>query len=457
MCVESPDIPFAFLDGDTFILGIFSVHETDPDDPFRCSTIRIWTYDILIIETFIHSVKQARNQTGINFGAIAIDDCYSSAQTSLVLSEVLSRKVDLTNPYTREVIHVDKIAAVVTLSGSSVTLQTASLLSELRIPIIAAAASSPDLDDRLNYPYFLRTVPSDVEQAMAMVSIIKQMGWKYVSVLFVDNNYGTRGKETFVRIAKERGICIAEDPEGISDVKDKDDELNTVFTNLLNHYSDIVVYFGTESRIADFLEVVNGKNKFIFLASEDWGNRQHVLDSGKNGTLGSITLMNDVLLIASDPLTDFLKELRPETVDKNRNPWFVEFWEELFECDLPQSFRNKYNKQCDENVKFTVEDINKFVTDQRISHTSMAVDALTRGLKASKDSLCKQDLFPCTRYFKYIDEAVTYIREVTISRGGNDVRVFDNDGNGNIGFRINNIQFDSNNRLEYKKVQTLVK
>ncbi|KAL4225918.1 hypothetical protein ACF0H5_013906 [Mactra antiquata] len=450
MCDEYPEIPFAFLDGDAFILGIFSVHETDPEDPFKCSTVRIWTLDILLIETFFYSIKQAREDTNIKFGAIAIDDCYSSAHVALVLTEVLSGKVKLKNPYNGQIIDVNKIAAVFTLTGSSVSIQSALILTERDIPVISASASSPDLDDRLNFPYFLRTVPSDVEQARAMVRIIKHMGWQYVSVLYVENNYGAKGKEAFLRLAKENGICVAEEAQGISDVEDG--ELSTVFTELSNQYSDVVVYFGTELRIAEFLEIVDSANKFVFLGSEDWGQRKHVLDSGKDGTLGSITLTNDVDSLVNNPLEAYFKTLRPETVSEKKNPWFVEFWEESFKCDLPQSFRNKHNRQCDDNVKFTDEQINDFVEDHRIAHTSKAIKALTLGLKKSKEKLCKYEQFPCSVYFKFITEAVGFIREVELPQGDVAVRVFDDNNNGNIGFRINNIQRDANNKPEYKTV-----
>ena len=58
-------------------------------------------------------------------------------------------------------------------------------LDQLQINVVSYAASSPDLDDKADFPYFLRTVPSDVYQAKVMLSIIQAMGWEYVGLLYV--------------------------------------------------------------------------------------------------------------------------------------------------------------------------------------------------------------------------------------------------------------------------------
>ena len=67
----------------------------------------------------------------------------------------------------------DKVVGVVGCLSSDSTLSVASFCTPQRIPAISYAASSPDLDDPVNYPYFLRTVPSDEEQAIAMTEV----GW----------------------------------------------------------------------------------------------------------------------------------------------------------------------------------------------------------------------------------------------------------------------------------------
>ena len=43
----------------------------------------------------------------------------------------------------------------------------------------------------------------------AMIEIAKQMGWKYVSTVAAEGEYGEKGIASFVALAKRQGICIA--------------------------------------------------------------------------------------------------------------------------------------------------------------------------------------------------------------------------------------------------------
>lgn len=49
------------------------------------------------------------------------------------------------------------------------------------------------------------------------------MGWSYVGLLYVNNNYGTKGALAFQRTAAARGICVA-DPVIISENPSSVDE-----------------------------------------------------------------------------------------------------------------------------------------------------------------------------------------------------------------------------------------
>ena len=42
-----------------------------------------------------------------------------------------------------------------------------------------------------------------------MIEIAKQMGWKYVSTVAAEGEYGEKGIASFVALAKTQGICIA--------------------------------------------------------------------------------------------------------------------------------------------------------------------------------------------------------------------------------------------------------
>ena len=51
-------------------------------------------------------------------------------------------------------------------------------------------STSTVLSSRDRYPFFLRTIPSDVHQAQAMVELVRMFGWTYVSVVYEESSYG---------------------------------------------------------------------------------------------------------------------------------------------------------------------------------------------------------------------------------------------------------------------------
>lgn len=454
-CVDSSEPRFIYVDGDALILGLFGLHETDPTDPFRCGDVRFSSSDILVLEAFLHKLEQLNNNDdpGVKFGAVIFDDCYSSAQLELVITQFMSGELLLKKPgSSSEIIDKAKIVAAVGSLGSDRAIVLSFLFTALKIPYISSSSSSPDLDDRINFPYFLRTVPSDVDQARAMVEIMKVMEWEYASALYVSNNYGSKGLEQFLRFANASNICIAEPTESLPSVDTAELNLQTIFSRFKNQNAKVVMYFGTEARIADFLNHINNRNDFVFLASEDWGDQEYLLEIGGFGTLGSIILKNQgVSLPEDDSFVEFVKQLNP--YNNIRNPWFTEYWEHLFECNLPLSFNNKYAENCDPSQTFSVNSIQEVLKNQRIIHIIDAVEALWVGLQKSRIDFCEYaNTFPCTKYFQNIAEVVANIKGVTLRRGNRDVRIFKDDGNGNVGFVILNVQQDRDQKLFYQQV-----
>ena len=454
-CVDSSGPRYIYVDGDALILGLFGLHETDPDDPFRCGDVRFSSSDILVLEAFLHKLEQlnSNDNTGVKFGALIFDDCYSSAQLELIITQFMSGQLILKKPNSNsDVVDKDKIVAAVGSLGSDRAIVLSLLFTNLKIPYISSSSSSPDLDDRINFPYFLRTVPSDVDQARAMVEIMKVMEWEYASALYVSNNYGSKGLEQFLKFANASNICIAEPTQSVPPVDADETYLQDIFSKFKNQQAKVVMYFGTESRIADFLKIIDNKNDFVFLASEDWGDQEYLLEIGGLGTLGSIILKNQgVSLAEEDSFVDYVKQLSPN--NNLKNPWFAEYWEHLFECNLPYTFYNKYSENCDPAIKFSADTIQSVLKNQRIIHIIDAVEALWVGLQKSKIDFCEYDnMFPCAQYFVHITDVVENIKGVTLRRGNRVIRTFKDDGNGNVGFAILNVQLDQDKRPFYRQV-----
>ena len=64
-----------------------------------------------------------------------------------------------------------------------------SIYSNLQISFFS---TSPELSNKQRFEYFSRTIPSDHYQTMAMAKIVERLGWKYMSIVYEESNYGIK-------------------------------------------------------------------------------------------------------------------------------------------------------------------------------------------------------------------------------------------------------------------------
>ena len=74
---------------------------------------------------------------------------------------------------------------------------------------ISYGSSCDCLSDKTQYPFFLRTVPSDVYQAAAMAHLMDNFHWVYVGTLAVDDDYSRNLLALFLLQAERLSVCIA--------------------------------------------------------------------------------------------------------------------------------------------------------------------------------------------------------------------------------------------------------
>lgn len=58
-----------------------------------------------------------------------------------------------------------------------------------QVPIISYSATSPSLSPTQN-PYFVRTTYDDSAQVAAIAAVIQAFGWREISIIYEDSEYG---------------------------------------------------------------------------------------------------------------------------------------------------------------------------------------------------------------------------------------------------------------------------
>eukprot|EP00455_Lapot_gusevi_P044158 TRINITY_DN5471_c0_g1_i9.p1 TRINITY_DN5471_c0_g1~~TRINITY_DN5471_c0_g1_i9.p1 ORF type:complete len:684 (+),score=100.02 TRINITY_DN5471_c0_g1_i9:321-2372(+) len=74
--------------------------------------------------------------------------------------------------------------------------------------MLSYSATSPTLSDKVNYPSFIRIVPSDAYQGSAMARLCVGMGWKRVALVFTTDSYSSKLAEVFVATASTLDMKI---------------------------------------------------------------------------------------------------------------------------------------------------------------------------------------------------------------------------------------------------------
>ncbi|KAJ6646907.1 Metabotropic glutamate receptor 6, partial [Pseudolycoriella hygida] len=130
----------------------------------------------------------------------------------------------------------------------------------------------------------------------------------------------------------------------------------------------------------------NATGAFSWIGSDGWSARNLVSDGNEPEVEGTLSVQPQ-----ANPVMGFEKHFLGLTVENNqRNPWFVEFWEDHFKCRYPNSsltpYNKKYTKQCTTKEKLS-KDATAF--EDQLQFVSDAVMAFAYALSDMHKALCK--------------------------------------------------------------------
>ncbi|XP_025107304.1 uncharacterized protein LOC112572022 [Pomacea canaliculata] len=458
-CRRSDTSVFYHQPGDLLLLGLYSIHKPESPTSFRCGQYRGQSSSVVALEAFLQTLQALAadegHQPGVAYprvGGLVLDDCYNSLTAVSLLSGLFSKKINLTSSSTGEVIDMDKVVAVIGSQSSTVTLSSLSVLTPLRMPMISYSSTSADLNDRVSYPFFSRTVPSDSVQARALLNLAKLMNVTYLGAFHQNNNYGIRGMQSFIAMAEEAGVCVETSiplEESTSQV-----ELLSHLRYLGNQDVKVIVAFVTQPTAVNILDALQGYSvNFVFLASEAWGTGPGTLQ-GVRGmkARGSLVLTVDTTReVGGVDMETYLRGLTPASAITDT--WTRDMWEALMMCNLPGSFENEYPSPCNQSARILADTVKTLAHDQKVVQTINSVYSVVNALRSLCSSQSSQTA--AAECAARVDgEGLTRaIRTVELrDKSGQTFRPFLDSGNGNTGFTVYNVQKTSSSGYAYVKV-----
>ncbi|EDO31767.1 predicted protein, partial [Nematostella vectensis] len=427
--IDNPSFASGQVSGDVIIGGLFSVHSAG-GDKFRCGPLNEQV-GIHRLEAMLYAIDLVNADhtllPNISLGADIRDDCENinrGLEQSLNLLQGMLGNNNRNCPARDWIKERGPITAgVVGPSYSSLATQVASLLRLFKVPQISYAATSTELSDTHRFDYFMRTVPPDLFQALAIVDIIRAMNWSAVFAINSRGSYGEGGIQSFQKMARKANVCIV-------DVAQVDDKMNPVeYTEILERFTKesrtrVVVLFCNTEDIHSILASASRLNLtryFMWLASDFWGSKNEPLFGVEDVANGAMTIELQTNQRELNKFYDYFKQLRPET--NSRNPWFREYWEWHFKCKLENNSLSVFNRSCSDNQSGT----HHLHYDGKVMFVVNAVLSFAHALHNLHSDICSGEPGMCYAMRQATrDSLISYLRNVTF--------------NGTTG----RIQFDSN-------------
>nr|XP_040037467.1 glutamate receptor, metabotropic 5a [Gasterosteus aculeatus aculeatus] len=390
------------IPGDIIIGALFSVHHQPPADKVherKCGAVRE-QYGIQRVEAMMHTLDRINADPtilpNITLGCEIRDSCWHSAvaleqsiefiRDTLVSNEEEESHGRCTAEAGSMLLQAKKpIVGLIGPGSSSVAIQVQNLLQLFNIPQIAYSATSMDLSDKSLYKYFMRVVPSDMQQAKAMVDIVKKYNWSYVSAIHTEGNYGESGMEAFKDMAAKEGICIAHSDKIYSNAGEQ--SFDKLLQKLRAHLpkARVVACFCEGMTVRGILMAMRRQRlvgEFLLVGSDGWADRYDVTDGYEREAAGGITIKLKSAYVTW--FDDYYLNLKPDA--NLRNPWFPEFWQHRFQCKLighPQE-SSLYNRTCTWRESLR----HQYAQDTKMGFVINAIYSMAYGLHAMQQSLC---------------------------------------------------------------------
>ncbi|KRJ98364.1 metabotropic glutamate receptor 2 isoform X1 [Drosophila yakuba] len=446
----------AVLEGDVILGGLMMVHSRE--DSITCGPI-MPQGGIQALEAMLYTLDQVNKQQllpNVTLGAHLLDDCDKDTYGLEMAVDFIKGSISNIDDaeYHCNKTQVRKVISGVVGAASSVTsIQVANLLRLFRIPQVSYFSTSPELSNKQRFEYFSRTIPSDHYQVKAMVEIVKRMGWSYVSIIYEESNYGIKAFEELEELLARHNICIAIKEKLVKDSGVAEDIAydNIVQKLLTKPRARGAIIFGSDQEVRQVMRAVrraNATGSFSWIGSDGWSARNLVSDDYEPEVEGTLSVQPQ-----ANPVRGFEEYFLGLTVENNqRNPWFVEFWEDHFQCRYPGSTStpyNNYTKQCTKKERLSrqntdFEDQLQFVSDAVMAF-AYALRDMHRDLCGGGPSLCE-----AMKPTKGAD-LLKYLRKVEFEGLSGDEFRFD--GNGDGPARYNIIHFKQSQAGQYHWVK----
>lgn len=209
-----------FLNGSYIIGGLFPIHYASKNTETleRCKG-KFNPEGFLNMKAMLFAIQEINKNDfllpGIRLG-VSIEDTCSTVDRAIRKSlnfSFIKKNIRNSDCPTDDLPNgISPTIAIVGASSSDIAMAVTNLAGLFYVPVVSFSASSRLLSNRIRFKYFLRTVASDSQMAIALVHVLQALEWNFVSVLYSDTDYGRSAMETlddvFKSLPTTNKICV---------------------------------------------------------------------------------------------------------------------------------------------------------------------------------------------------------------------------------------------------------
>ncbi|XP_029435613.1 extracellular calcium-sensing receptor-like [Rhinatrema bivittatum] len=453
------------LIGGTFPLHVYRVYpETSfkaKPSPIACQAFSLQNYQRM--QALVFAVEEVNRDPdllpNITLGFLVYDSCVT-LQLALqgTLWTLTGRETPVPNFSCRG---AAQLAGLIGDSGSTRSILMAQLLGLYKYPQISYFSTSPFLSDRIQFPSFFRTVPSDDFQSRGLAQLVMHFGWTWLGLLAQDNDYGQQGVQILQQEIIKAGACIAFSENILSSLPNKN--AVHIVQVIKKSLAKAIVVFSSDSDLVPIMDEVVKQNVMgkIWIASEAWSTSALLSQQKYAGILWG-TIGFAIHHEEMSGFKEFLISTHPTKMPEDS--FLREFWEQTFDCKWPRQkallgSHDNRTKLCTgaENLE-SLQNIYTDVTNLRVTYNVYsAVNAIAHALHGL--SSCQQRRRGPFLWDTCADvggfqpwQLLYYVKNVHFrNRAGAEV-FFDESGNPPAQYDVVNWQWSADGSIRHVKV-----
>ncbi|XP_060052931.1 vomeronasal type-2 receptor 1-like [Erinaceus europaeus] len=288
------------------------------------------------MKTMIHTLKEINERKDIlpnvTLGYQIFDNCFSVPKTMEAALVFLTGQEE-NKPHFRNSTGA-YLAGVVGAGGSSLSIAASRLLGLYYLPQVGYASTCFFLSDKYKFPSYIRVVPSDEGQSVAMAELITHFGWVWIGTVASDDDYGKYGVKMFKQHLESYKYCIAFS-EVIPKIYSKE-KIQKVIDTIEKSTARVIVLYASDLDLGPLVMAIVHHNITgrTWIASEAWITSAALAKPEYfpyfGGTIGFAVSRADI-----PGLKEFLSDIHP---DKDPTDVLtIEFWQTAFNCTWPNS------------------------------------------------------------------------------------------------------------------------